>query len=729
MIEGLAIKMRDLSDEERASALSTIFSANAKRALTPLIESQIDAQERGINITRAFSKNLQGIADDEVEAWARMKLETEGVIIDMRGGLDRLQGDWEHYSESNNKLIDETKAKWDVFWLEFGSNAVDVAIPALESISETIEKITDFTASNPEFTKLAAWVGGGAIVLGTLTNTVGNLMRSAIAIHAVITGLKAWATKRAVADAKFETSVVTSAEAFKAIVTEAAVSAAATEQGGATAETATEVAGGGVETATEVEGGFVEAAAEVASASAAAVAFETALILAIPVLAVGLAVAVYDALVKSGVGPWKDSATGAQWATVIANEIGKRIGGEETGLKFAEATWNMLGDKEDLGGGQLGMAGLGGSITAAREYAAAQEAADSATMDTAESLWDFEQAVDEAGTTAEQRERASDLYIDLLEREAEATEKLNDAIADAVQSLGDDLAAMDKKYVEDRSKLERDYQKERIEEQQDYQEEDRQALEDHQKKLARMQEDHESKIFDLEISRDAAGLLKEQRNYAKEKSRTEEDFQDSQSEKSRDRAIESAERQVDHQQQLADLATQYQERRTERITQHQERVADLQANHDEDMAALKADYFEKINAELNYYSLSEGQQKAYQEAMLADAQSFLQQNRMLWVNHIKSLPLPKQTSTKGGGLKVSGKSSLTAIKSSSMSFASPGVARQIEGVSGSSSAAGGLGHPQIMLPLTISQGGMSARDVAKVAGAEVESRLIELLRN
>lgn len=652
MIEKWAAALRGKNDEEQQAALAAVYDANAVRALQPLIQGQIDAWDSGINVARAYSKNLQGITDAEVEAWAARKLSEEGIAVEMGGAEEVRQRQLEQYMASQKRQVDELKAAWAEFWLVVGGQATGAVIGSLRDVADIVEKITAIADAHPELTKLAGGVGLGLVAGGTLLNAVGALARSGIAIKSVLEGLQAWHLARTGAETAFQTKVVSAATAFANIIQGSATAAATAEQGGAVAENAIEAQGAVAENVIEANGALKAAG----------------------VLGIGLA-AVYGVM-KAGeaITGRKFGETVTQTASLMSYGMGSLIGkgpeflnftyglGEALGLVQDEALGATDGLHKSADGfaalGKIakdagdsttysnpapaaGLLGMGIMLpTIMKDLEPAADVAGGGLDKLKDNLEETGDAADETADDLEKQIRAAELYADLLKERAALEQQLADTLAGLSRDLNNDLAKLAQDYEQNRAKAEADFQASQVQALRGYNAEREKAQAEHNKAMRRMDEDHAQRVADLGIERDALGLYEEQRSYELEKSRAEEDFADSQAEGAAEFAAQRAQAAQEHATTMADAAAQYAQERAARLTEYQTAVAEAQSQHAADMARLDQEYFERINAELGYYALSKEQQAAYNQAMLADARSFLAANRAQWAAYVASLPIP-----------------------------------------------------------------------------------------
>jgi hypothetical protein len=158
----------------------------------------------------------------------------------------------------------------------------------------------------------------------------------------------------------------------------------------------------------------------------------------------------------------------------------------------------------------------------------------------------------------------------------------------------------------DEQQTEQDYYKTRLKAATTYGTDELKAEQDHQLAMARLTEDHNDKVTDLVAARDALGLVREQRDYEKNRTRAEQDFQIAEAKRHKDFAV-----------QIMDMETNFAEQRRQRLTaftqqqidnenaynlakqrrdaQFKQTQADAQADHDAQMKQLQANEVDTLS--------------------------------------------------------------------------------------------------------------------------------------
>lgn len=682
VIDMLAAAAENSTEQQREELLATMFTANAMPAVTALVNQQIEARKRGINIVRAEAKLLQGTVDDEVEAYAQLRLETEGVSISMMGAMDlwnKQLGDWE---QSDVYRVQQAEMRWKGFWLKIGESALNFAIPYIEKGAALLQEVTGLVSAHPELGTLVAVAAGGTIA-ATLLRTVISGMRLVTSINTMGTALQRTMAAQQTAGSQFQGQVVAAGERFAAIVAGAAQQAAGTEVAGATEETAIEKAGAAEEVAIEKTG---------AATGAATFASTAASLLGRALLAYGVGEALSRGLTGQGLAGWFTTAEGeaagearaaglagqtreemeAALAQIRADmETVSRYASETTGLvefyggqlellfgqtinpeDYARMVELMGGRTEALSAtavtdklAELRTTGqaLEDALVSMDAEADSADAAAGSTDKLTTALYKLPSALTQVEQLTDEESKAVELYVELLQKQTEETTRFNDALAAALTSLQADLEKLETDYNARAAKANQQFEAEQSDAERQYHRQRERELADHLVQMRRMEEDHLLRMDDLARARDAMGMLQEQESYGLQRSRAEEDFDRQQAQADADFAQSQAERARQHAAEMADMRAQYETQKAERLAQYQEQVEKLAAEHQATMERLDKEYFDKINAELKYFQQSQLVQAQYQAAMLKDAQTWLASKRKLWQDYVMNLPVPGRT--------------------------------------------------------------------------------------
>ncbi len=265
VVDMLAAVTEDATDAERDMLLSTLFTSNALPGVTALIHEQTEAREYGISAARASAKLLDGVIDDEVQAYGRMKQEVSGVTVSMMSAVDLWNRQLEDFTESDVARLDAMKVRWQTFWLAIGENVVATTLPAIEAAGDLLERITGLIQDDSVIGRAVGALvpaGGAAIAIGTMLSTGRTVARAIFGLRTFVTAMERMSTGQAAAGSQLQAQVVSAGEQFAAIIVGAAETAAATGIAGEETEAAIGIAGAEKEVAVEIIGAGQEVAAE-----------------------------------------------------------------------------------------------------------------------------------------------------------------------------------------------------------------------------------------------------------------------------------------------------------------------------------------------------------------------------------------------------------------------------------------------------------------------------------
>ena len=149
--------------------------------------------------------------------------------------------------------------------------------------------------------------------------------------------------------------------------------------------------------------------------------------------------------------------------------------------------------------------------------------------------------------------------------------------------FNDQRASIISDYAEDLQRAEQDYARNRAQLIQDAGEEIQRIEEQHQENIRKMTLDHNQSVADLTASRDALGLVKEERRFAQDRAEAE-----------RETNREIAQRRRDTAQKLAELAETFALERAQRQQQFQQALADNERRRQEELKQAEIAHQEEL---------------------------------------------------------------------------------------------------------------------------------------
>lgn len=327
----------------------------------------------------------------------------------------------------------------------------------------------------------------------------------------------------------------------------------------------------------------------------------------------------YQALATSKFGQEMGLANLQQYASVAAYGLGRLVGGTDTANRWFIKVAGSLGQLDDAtqqAAASTGAAAAGGEPlipqAAVDIYIAYRQAETEAERQYSEQRAAIvEQYGKQRAETERQHESARTRAVAEFgkQRERDARDfARNEAriLSDHRRSLGQ----MARQYAAAERQAEQAYYSQRMQRARDFGIEMARMEEDHQRQMRYLQEDHDARVDDLVASRDALGLVNENRRYERERRRAEEEYRLEAGRCSEDFARELADneaqfvaereqRAAEYAEQLAEAQAQYERERAQRreeydlrradeLAQHQERLAEMDAEHAEEMEKLSA---------------------------------------------------------------------------------------------------------------------------------------------
>lgn len=661
-VDMMAAATADMTDEQRRATLGEIFETDAMNAMIQLVREQTKARKEGVNVLEQLSEDLGQTA---LDTW------------------DQKVSDWE---ESDVYRVEQAKMRWKAMWLTIGQQGLELALPYLEQGTEYVGKLTRALDQHPEIVKMGAIAGAGALSIAGIFSAIAIATKTVNIVRGILTAFEAAIKGQPSAEQQFQATVVSAAEQFSQIVRQSAV-----EEGEIEKSSAVE------EAQIEKSGALEEAQIEKSSAASAASLLGRAFG-ALAVASVGS-----QTLTGQGIGGWFSREEGVAAGQARLGEFAGRgdeeLRGELTTLnEQIAALTEVVGpgtgiftflDKDfwagALGAGDQGQilkdlmgpvqsfsatamvdklaeleelrTGIEAALASTDEIddfdqkwielARAETEAAEVTATHTYNLYEYNRTAQETLQLTDAEINAAKLYVEMLQEQEQAITDFNAELAEAAAELEADLAQMERDYLASRKQQTEQFEESRLEQERQYNERRAQAAADHAKRMRRMEEDFKEREQDLIASRDAYGLIRERRQHEKQKSRAEEDYAAQQAQAAAQHERQRQQRQRQHEQDMLDAEAQYQQQREQRILEHEQEVAAMHTEHAEDMARLREQYFDKINAELEYYSRSEEQQQQYYAAMLQDTKGWLEANRSIWQDYVENLPTP--SSGYGGG--------------------------------------------------------------------------------
>lgn len=597
----------------------------------------MDTNDKTLNIFLKFAldSNAAGrvksgvtTIENELDRLQRTSLETKQALMDVSEGAKRLGQNFtkafavgtaitggifafaENYVRNAKAATATTKE-----WAEqnerlarsknrIGEVVAKEALPTLKMAADLTEKIAGFIERNPDIVNAA--IKGGMII--ATVGAIGKL---------VTTGVKLYADAKMIA------------VGAQQIIAGRLMIDAANKQ----LEAAVASKMGGGEIAQNLRGSMGLAPAAAGSVTAGTIALAAAQITAGVIAAGALVVLVNQLLEKTGINQKirdaqeKARDNNARVYPMLINdpkqrqlqvELNKAIAaGDENKIKRLREEIEKLGSSSEETAGKLGAKGSVSPML--------------------------------VNVTDTQRQIV-DAYVKMLEEEKQATEQYardrmriiresNSRIADMFRNNATTNTRIIENYNKQVSSITAAYQKANAQSEQNYQRQRAQVIqsagteirrieEDHQERLRKLLQEHNDRVTDLVSSRDALGLVREMRDY--ERQRAEEEANTNK---------EIARRRQDLAQTLRDMAAQHAAERAQRLADYKQQLKDAEEQKKEQLK-LQADQFKEQVAQA---------QKARQDALRALSDQYKaeqERRRAAFVAQVKDLDASLQNEQK-----------------------------------------------------------------------------------
>lgn len=166
-IDILAAATENLTEAERANALAILATANELPTLIPLIESQIEAREVGVNVIRAMGKLRAGVIDEEVRDYLELTERIKGYTQSLKSAHQLWEDMWEFAEQQLGVRADRARRRWETSIKRFGRAVAIEALPAVEASLDILTDAVGLVSRNPWMVKTILL--GGAVMAGAGT--------------------------------------------------------------------------------------------------------------------------------------------------------------------------------------------------------------------------------------------------------------------------------------------------------------------------------------------------------------------------------------------------------------------------------------------------------------------------------------------------------------------------------------------------------------------------------
>ena len=483
-----------------------------------------DAAEKWKSFGAAFAGFQLRFVGESLDRFSKQLLQPVTKYVELMGIANKTSADW----ADAQKDVELATAR-------IGRSMADVLLPTMKSLATTIEKLAAFFESNPGLVNAIAYGAIGIAVIGNVLRVAGTLLTAAAALKYIVPQLFGLAT-----------------------VGKAGAIAGTAAAGAATASASAAGATAGTAAAAGALGGMT-----IKTITAAILPY------ALPVIILALTAGAYKMYLNSDLAKERNSANApGQLLSIIAKGLGG-IFGDEAGNKafFAMARFTgVLNDTAEAADKAAEALGPGSEILKA--------------------YISYMQQVKEIEKTYE--EQRLSVIKEFGKQRAQIEKNYAKEIADIdaeIAKLRGGSSEIEKNYQKTITNITRDYQtneKQQLEDHykqrqklaEEYNIDVQRSEEDHQRKMLYMQQDHDYKIMQLANDRDAFGIVAEEYQYERERSRAEEEY-----------SIEAGRRSEDFARRLAEMEAQFSAERKRRIQEFRIRIQEQEIQRQEERAA------------------------------------------------------------------------------------------------------------------------------------------------
>lgn len=176
----------EMTEAERANYVAVTTTENAARALTPLLEMEIKARQRGISILDEFIAKQKGVQSDHREAAQQMMQDIYGYTLNTKSATETAAGYWEQYTNSITGRMDKLKAAWSSTVSSIGAALAPGFASDLEKAAGFMEKIARAIQETPQLADKAKVASYAAIIIGALGMVAGKALTITADIKAIL---------------------------------------------------------------------------------------------------------------------------------------------------------------------------------------------------------------------------------------------------------------------------------------------------------------------------------------------------------------------------------------------------------------------------------------------------------------------------------------------------------------------------------------------------------------
>lgn len=164
----------EMTPAMRANFVALTTTENAARALTPLLEMEIEARRRGFSILDEFIAKQRGVASEHQDLAVQMMQDIYGYTMNTKSATDTAADYWDQYAKSVQGRMDSVKAAWSGVLTTLGKSATAAVMGEAEALVGMLSKLSAAAEKSPWVMEAVLWGGIGLVTVGALVTALGK---------------------------------------------------------------------------------------------------------------------------------------------------------------------------------------------------------------------------------------------------------------------------------------------------------------------------------------------------------------------------------------------------------------------------------------------------------------------------------------------------------------------------------------------------------------------------
>jgi hypothetical protein len=187
----LAESVENLTQQEKNERLAALATANELPTLVALVNQQVEARKRGVNMLSVYQKVMNGVTDAEVLNYKAMYEAQTGLAFSLEGAMAMMTNRWQQYEKSDSFRAQQMQRRWEKAFITIGEAVTKSVLPYLNEAGQAMEKFTKFISENRGLVELGLELTATAFLIGIVTQQIGFLTKTFANLAIVWGGLRA----------------------------------------------------------------------------------------------------------------------------------------------------------------------------------------------------------------------------------------------------------------------------------------------------------------------------------------------------------------------------------------------------------------------------------------------------------------------------------------------------------------------------------------------------------